>query len=47
MVLIIFLEPIIDDDEQSYILTYQRKILSNQNHIWSCEVNSSRNKYYR
>jgi hypothetical protein len=31
-------------DEQSYILTYQRKFLSNQNHIWSCEVNSLTNK---
>jgi len=31
-------------DEQSYILTYQQKFPSKQNHIWSCEVNSSRNK---
>jgi hypothetical protein len=31
-------------DEQSYILTYQQKFPSKQNHIWSCEVNSSINK---
>ncbi|CAF1018172.1 unnamed protein product [Rotaria sp. Silwood1] len=36
-----FLEPIVNENEQSYILTYQQKFLSNQNHIWSCEMNSS------
>jgi hypothetical protein len=38
-----FLEPILNENNQSYILTYQRKFLSKQNHLWSCEVNSSRN----
>ncbi len=36
-----FLEPILNRNDQSYILTYQRKISLQQNHIWSCEVNSS------
>ncbi|CAF0803716.1 unnamed protein product [Adineta ricciae] len=39
-----FLEPVINSDNengQSYILAYQRKILSNPNHLWTCQVNSS------
>ncbi len=37
-----FLEPILNKNDQSYILTYQRKFSSKQNSLWSCEVNSSR-----
>ena len=37
-----FLEP----NNQSYNLIYQKKISLKQNHIWSCEVNSSLNKIY-
>ncbi|CAM4811019.1 unnamed protein product [Rotaria magnacalcarata] len=36
-----FLEPAVNENEQSYILTYQQKSPSNQSRIWSCEIDSS------
>lgn len=39
-----FLEPILHENEHSYILTYQRNFTENHHPLWSCEINSSINR---
>ena len=41
------MEPLVNEDDQSYILTYQRKLVSNRNQIWSCEIVSSKRENRR
>ena len=41
------MEPLVNEDDQSYILTYQRKFVSNRNQIWSCEIVSLKTENQR